>query len=151
MLFKPVVGIRLVVEGCYLLVSSVSVQFDSFSEVVVRFQVKDRDSRFPCIALQFLKQTPSQPKTTRSWGDPHALEFRRRVLVKLYSTTAHRLLSQTGNEQQARRGREFVRMRRNTERWIETSLEALVEFGEVLLDAPSGILAGWIGDSDLDH
>src|SRR6266536_3846398 len=46
-LFKPVVGIRLVVEGFYLLVAAVSVQLDGFSEGAVRFQVKDSDPRFP--------------------------------------------------------------------------------------------------------
>ena len=82
-LFKPVMCIGLVVESFYLLVSRVSVQLDGFHECAVRFQVKDRDSRFPGLVLQRQEQTPSQPKTTRSWSDPHALEFPDRVLVKL--------------------------------------------------------------------
>src|SRR6266566_3379608 len=53
-LFKPVVGIGLVVEGFYLLVSRVSVQLDGFNERAVRFQVKDRHSRFPGLVLQSL-------------------------------------------------------------------------------------------------
>ena len=82
-LFKPMVGIGLAIEGFYLLVSRVSVQLDGFNERAVRFQVKDRHSRFPCIVLQRQEQTPSQPKATRSWGYPHALEFPNSVLVKL--------------------------------------------------------------------
>jgi len=75
--------IGLVVEGFYLLVSRVSVQLDGFNECAVRFQVKDRDSRFPCRVLQRQEQTPSQPKTTHSWSYPHALEFPDSFLVKL--------------------------------------------------------------------
>src|SRR2546430_16965758 len=56
-----------------------------------------------------------------------------------------------GNEQQASWGREFVRMGRNAKGRIETSIKALAQFVEVLLKAPPGILAGWIGDGDLDH
>jgi hypothetical protein len=41
-LFKPVMGIGLVVESFYLLVSSVPVQLDGFDEGAVRFQVNDR-------------------------------------------------------------------------------------------------------------
>src|SRR2546425_10540900 len=55
------------------------------------------------------------------------------------------------DKQQASRGRELVRMRRNAESWIETGVEALAQFGEVLLEAPSGIRARWIGDGDLHH
>jgi hypothetical protein len=44
-LFKPVVGIRLVVEGFYFLVPTVSVQLDGFNEGAVRFQVKAGDPR----------------------------------------------------------------------------------------------------------
>jgi len=77
------VGIGLAIEGFYLLVSRVSVQLDGFNERAVRFQVKDRHSRFPCIVLQRQEQTPSQPKATRSRSDPHALEFPWSVLVKL--------------------------------------------------------------------
>ena len=51
-LFKPVVGIRLVVEGFYLLVPATSVQLDGFNEGAVRFQVKDSDPCFPCGMLQ---------------------------------------------------------------------------------------------------
>ena len=40
-------GIGLIVEGFYLLETSVSVQLDGFNERAVRFQVKDRHSRFP--------------------------------------------------------------------------------------------------------
>ena len=82
-LFKPVVGIRLVVEGFYLLVPAVSVQLDGFNEGAVRLQVKDSDPRFPCGMLQHQKETPSQPKTTRSWSYPHALELPWSVLMKL--------------------------------------------------------------------
>jgi hypothetical protein len=53
-LFEPVVGIRLVIESFYLLVSAVSVQLDGFNEGTVRFQVKDSDPHFPRGALQRL-------------------------------------------------------------------------------------------------
>ncbi len=53
-LFEPVVGIGLVVESFYLLISSVSVQLDGFDEGAVRFQVNDRHSRFPGLVLQSL-------------------------------------------------------------------------------------------------
>jgi hypothetical protein len=53
-LFEPMVGIRLVVEGFHFLVSAVSVQLDGFNEGAVRFQVQNRNSRFPCVALQSL-------------------------------------------------------------------------------------------------
>src|SRR5438105_15458872 len=56
-----------------------------------------------------------------------------------------------GNEQQASRRREFVRMRRSGQGRIETHLKALAQLGEILFNAPSGILTGWIGDGDLDH
>src|SRR5437763_12126174 len=55
------------------------------------------------------------------------------------------------DEQQASGEREFVRMRRNAESWIKTSVEALAQFGEVLLEAPPGIRARWICDGDLHH
>src|SRR5215472_18955810 len=42
-------------------------------------------------------------------------------------------------------------MRLNAQGRIETSLKTLAQFGEVLLNAPPGILTGWIGDGDLDH
>src|SRR2546421_1038436 len=42
-------------------------------------------------------------------------------------------------------------MCRNAQGRIETRLKALAQFGEILLNAPSGILTGWIGDGDLDH
>src|SRR5438067_12550664 len=103
--------IWLVVEGFDLLVSRVSVQLDGFNERAVRFQVKDRHSRFPGLVLQGQEHTPSQPKTTSSWSDPHALEFPDSVLVKLYCATAYRLLSQTGDEQQTSWGHQFVRLR----------------------------------------
>jgi hypothetical protein len=67
-----------------------------------------------------------------SWGDPHALEFGGRVLVKLEGAAADWLLAQPRDQQQAVRRREFVRMRRYTERWVEPGLEALVEFSVVL-------------------
>ena len=57
-LFEPMVGIRLVVEGFHFLVAAVSVQLDGFNEGAVRFQVKNRNSRFPCVALQSLQETP---------------------------------------------------------------------------------------------
>jgi len=82
-LFEPVMGIRLVIEGFYLLVPALSVQLNGFNECAVRFQVKDSDPRFPCIVLQRLEETPSQPKTTRSWSYPHALDLPWSVLVKL--------------------------------------------------------------------
>src|SRR5438445_7883531 len=123
-LFEPMVGIRLVVEGFHFLVSAVSVQLDGFNEGAVRFQVKNRNSRFPCVALQSLEETPPQPKTTRPWSDPHALDLSWSVLVKLQRTTADRLLSQTCHEHQASGGCEFVCVRRNAESWIETDLEA---------------------------
>ena len=53
-LFKPVMGIGLVVESFYLLVSRVPVQLDGFNECVVRFQLKDCHSRFPGLVLQSL-------------------------------------------------------------------------------------------------
>ena len=81
-LFEPVVGIRLVVEGFYLLVSRVPVQLDGFNEGMVRFQVKDSNSRFPCVVLQCQEQTPSQPKTAHSWSDPHTLDLPDSILVK---------------------------------------------------------------------
>src|SRR5438270_6969545 len=85
------------------------------------------------------------------WGYPHALDLPDRVLVKLYCTTAHRLLSQTGNEQQTSWGHQFVRMCRNAQGRIETRLKALAQFSEILLNAPPGLLTGGIGDGDLDH
>src|SRR5947207_1786357 len=42
-------------------------------------------------------------------------------------------------------------MCRNAQGRIVTSLKALAQFSEILLNAPSGILTGWIGDSDLDQ
>src|SRR5215467_13073118 len=42
-------------------------------------------------------------------------------------------------------------MCRNAQGGIETSLKALAQFGEILLNAPPGILTGWIGDGDLYH
>src|SRR5207302_11155542 len=42
-------------------------------------------------------------------------------------------------------------MCRNAQGRIETRLKALAQFSEILLNAPSGILTGWIGDGDLDH
>src|SRR5947199_111962 len=66
-------GIGLVIEGFYLLVSRAPIQLDGFNEGTVRFQVKDRDSRFPGLVLQRQEQAPSQPKATRSRSDPHAL------------------------------------------------------------------------------
>ena len=44
-----------------------------------------------------------------------------------------------------------MRMCGNAQGRIETRLKALAQFGEVLLNAPSGILTAWIGDGDLDH
>jgi hypothetical protein len=82
-LLEPVVGIGLVIEGFYLLIPAVSVQLDGFNEGAIRFQVKDSDPRFPCEVLQRLEETPPQPKTTRSWSDPHALDLPWSVLVKL--------------------------------------------------------------------
>ena len=81
-LFEPMVGIRLVVEGFYLLVSRVPVQLDGFNERAVGFQVKDPNSRFPGLVLQCQEQTPSQPKTARSWSDPHALDLPDSIFVK---------------------------------------------------------------------
>ena len=71
--------------------------------------------------------------------------------MKLQRATADRLLSQMCHKQQTRWQREFVRLRRNAEGRIETSIKALAQLGEVLLKAPPGILIGWIGDGDLDH
>ena len=45
-------GIGLVVEGFYLLVTRVPVELDSFNEGAVRFQVKDGHSRLPGLVLQ---------------------------------------------------------------------------------------------------
>src|SRR6266699_4745904 len=42
-------------------------------------------------------------------------------------------------------------MSRNAQGRIETCLKALAKFSEILLNAPPGILTGWIGDGDLDH
>jgi hypothetical protein len=56
-----------------------------------------------------------------------------------------------GNEQQASRGHQFVRMRRSGQGRIETHLKALAQLGEILFNAPSGILTGRIGHGDLDH
>src|SRR5436309_13671260 len=42
-------------------------------------------------------------------------------------------------------------MCRNAQGRIETRLKALAQLGEILLNAPPGILTGWIGDGDLDH
>ncbi len=76
-------GIGFVVEGFDLLVSSVSVQLDSFNECPVRFQVKGPEACFPGLVLQGQEHTAPQPKTTRSWSYPHALEFPDSALVKL--------------------------------------------------------------------
>src|SRR5713101_2655796 len=113
------VGIGLAIEGFYLLVSRVSVQLDGFNERAVRFQVKDRHSRFPCIVLQRQEQTPSQPKATRSWGYPHALPPK-------------------GQQPPDRWGGEFLRLWRKAPGWDETPLKGVGQFGEILLNAPSG-------------
>jgi hypothetical protein len=42
-------------------------------------------------------------------------------------------------------------MRRNAQGRIVSSLKTLAQFSEILRNAPSGILTGWIGDGDLDH
>src|SRR5947209_17524117 len=150
-LFEPMVGIRLVVECLHFLVSRVPVHLDRFNKRAVRLQVKDRDTRLPGGVFQFQQEAPSEPETTYSWSDPHALQLPDRVLMKLYGATAHRLLSQASNKQQTGWGRALVRVRRNGLGRIETRLETLAQFGEVLLNAPPGILTGWIGDADLDH
>src|SRR5690348_17206326 len=124
-LFKPVVGIWLVVKGFYLLVPAVSVQLDGFNEGAVRFQVKDSDPCLPCGVLQRQKEPPSQPQAARSWSYPHALELPRSILVKLQRATADWLLSQMCHEQQSSWQCEFVRLRRNAESGIEPGLEAL--------------------------
>jgi hypothetical protein len=61
------------------------------------------------------------------------------------------MADQTGDEQQTSWEREFVCLRRNAEGRIKTSIKALAQFGEVLLEAPPGIRARWIGDGDLHH
>ena len=57
MLFKPMVCIRLIVESFYFLVSVFPVHLDSFYERAVRFQVKNGNTRFPCVALESFKES----------------------------------------------------------------------------------------------
>src|SRR5579871_34717 len=143
--------IQLVIEGFHLLIPTVAIERNRFSKGVVRFQVQHGDPRFPCVALQFLKETPPKPQPARLWRDPHTFDFPWRVLVQLQRAAAHRLLAQARHKQQSMRKLEFVWMRLNAARWVETGVEAPVEFDEILLDAPAGLLARWVSDGDLHH
>ena len=44
-----------------------------------------------------------------------------------------------------------MRLRRDAAPRIETGVETLTKLGEVLLQAPSGIRAAWIGNGDAHH
>src|SRR5262249_29206545 len=98
-LFKPMVGIGLVIKGLHLLVTSASVQRDGFKEGAIGFQMKHCTPRLLRLAFQFLKQAPSQSQATRLWSYPHALDLAGSVDMELDCATAHCLLTQTGDEQ----------------------------------------------------
>src|SRR5262249_19713079 len=116
---------------------------------MVGFQVEDGDACFDGMPLQLFEEAPSQSQTAGTGSDPHALDLRWSVGVQLQGAAAHRLLSQLGQEQQTGGRHELVGIRLDAASGIESPAEALVQLGEVLLDAPAGTGAGGIRNVDL--
>src|SRR5215467_9680009 len=115
---------------------------------MIGLQVQDRDPYRGGVALQLLQETQSESQASGMGSDPHALDLCWGIRVQLQGATAHRLLSQLGKEQQSGRGHELVVIRLDAASGIEASTEALVQLSKILLDAPAGIGAGWIGNAD---
>lgn len=150
-LFEPVVCIRLVVEGIDLEVSRAPVEGNRLCQGMIRLEPKDRRSGFTGMPLQFLKKPPPYAKSPCDRGNPHPLQFRRRVSMKFERATADRPLTQAGDEECAGRRHEFVCVGGNAERRIEPRIEAVVELRRILFKAPSGIGSCRIFNGNMHH
>src|SRR5436190_801870 len=145
------VSVRLVVEGLDLAVSAAAVERDGLAQGTVRLESNDLNSRVPGVPLQLLQQTPPEPKPTCLGRDPHPLQLGRPARMKLERPTADRLMTQARDEQSAGRWRQLVRIGGDAERRVEAGLEARIQLGEILLDAPRCVGRGRSLERDADH
>src|SRR5271165_4441191 len=98
--------------------------------------MEDADPGLLGVALQLVEQTPPHPQAAYLRSNPHAFELARRIHVELEGATADRIASQTGDHEEASGRSELVRECSDAAGRIPPSVEAFVELGNVLLQAP---------------
>src|SRR5215470_3261822 len=89
--------------------------------------------------LQYAEQAPSHAESPGVRCEPHSFQFGWLAFMKLECSAADGSPAQARDHQHAGRRCEFLGLGRNAERRIEASIEAHVQFGEVLRKTPSGI------------
>src|SRR6185295_17529616 len=90
-LLEPMVRVRLAVEGGDLDVARSPVQRDRLAQVAVGLEPYHRRTRFARVALELVEQPPAEAEAARGRCDPHPLQLRRLVSVKLHRAAPDRL------------------------------------------------------------
>jgi hypothetical protein len=145
------VGIPFFVEGRYLAVATTAVQRYCLSQSCVRLEPDGLRSLTSSMLLQFAQKSPPQPHPSFLWRHPHTFELRRRVWMELQYPTRDWPPAHAGDDQRPGRRSEFPYVRRDAQRRIEASIEAGVELGEVVFDAPPSISRGWVLHGEAHH
>jgi hypothetical protein len=83
----------------------------------------------------------TQTKSTRRVSDPHSFEITDTRRDCFHSAARHRLAIGDCHEECSKRRTKIVVVGRDTQRWIEALLEATIDLGEILLDAPTRLRA----------
>src|SRR5256885_13804676 len=142
--------VRLVVEGGHLAITRAAVQLDRLLQGTVGFQAHLTRSGPPRMPLKLQKHPPPKPETARPRIHPHSLQLGRGAGVKLERAAADSPTMQSRDEERSPGRHQLLRVSRDAAGRIETCLEAGLEFGEILVDAPPRVAGRRIFDRQRD-
>jgi hypothetical protein len=124
-------GVRLVVERCYLAVPGRAVQADRLVQGAVGLQPYRAGAAVAGTVLQLGKQPAAEAEPADRGRHPHPLDLRGLVAVELQRAAADRLAAQGGDQEQPGRRAQLLVIRRDAQRRVEPVVEAARQFAEV--------------------
>src|ERR1700730_9490809 len=101
--FKPVMRIRLVVEGLDFHVSATAIQRLRFLKRPIGLEPERAHSKIACARFQHLENAQSDADTARVGGDPHALDLCDHPILEFERSASDRSTAEAGEEADVRR------------------------------------------------
>src|SRR6516162_6999997 len=137
--FKPVMRIRLVVEGLDFHVSATAIERLRFLEGPIGLEPERAHSHMACTRFQHFENAPSDAKAARVGGDPHALDLADHSLLQFERATADGLTAEAGDDEDAGGRRQVIGVRGDGFCRVEAGFEVAGELAKILFEAPARI------------
>src|SRR3989475_5297872 len=137
--FKPVMRIRLVVEGLDFRVSATAIQRLRFLKRPIGLEPERAHSKIACARFQHLENAPADAEAARVVGDPHALDLADHSILEFERTAPDRPTAEAGDDEDAGGRREFIGVRGDALFRGEARVEPASQLPKILFEGPARI------------